>query len=400
MDYLSKRVKSMEESATLAMTSKSRELACQGLDVINLSIGEPDFNTPEFIKEAGKKAIDENYTHYPPVPGYQDLREAICLKLKRDNLLEYKPNQIVVSTGGKQALANCILSIVNPADEVIIPVPYWVSYTELVKLAEGEPVFIKANVETDFKITAQQLEQAITPRTRLLIFNSPNNPSGSVYSWEELKSLAEVLSRHPQVFIISDEIYEYIIFTGKHESLASFPELKDRVALINGVSKGYAMTGWRLGYVAAHREIAEACNKIQGQITSATSSISQRAALAAMLRSPNETPEIQQMVSAFHHRRDLVLNLLKEIPQIKTNTPQGAFYIFADFSAFFGKSDGKHQIINGDDLCMYLLEKALVALVPGSAFGDPNCLRISYATSENNLIRAVQRIKEALTVLH
>jgi len=400
MDYLSKRVKNMEESATLAMTSKSRELASQGLDVINLSIGEPDFNTPEFIKEAGKKAIDENYTHYPPVPGYQDLREAICIKLRRDNQLEYKPNQIVVSTGAKQALANCILSTVDPGDEVIIPVPYWVSYTELVKLAEGKPIFVKATVDNDFKITAKQLEEAITPRTRLLIFNSPNNPSGSVYNWQELKSLAEVLARHPHVLILSDEIYEYIVFSGKHCSLASFPEIKNRVALINGVSKGYAMTGWRLGYIAAPQNIASACNKIQGQITSATSSISQRAAIAAMLRHPDETPELQQMVSAFIQRRDIVLNLLAEIPEIKTNVPEGAFYVFADFSAFLAKSDGKKQIHSIDDLCMYLLEKALVALVPGTAFGDPQCLRISYATSENNLVKALQRIKEALALLH
>lgn len=400
MDFLSDRIKNLEESATLAMTRKSRELQCKGLDIINLSIGEPDFNTPGFIKDAAKKALDENYTHYPPVPGYQELREAICLKLKRDNNLDYKPAQIVVSTGAKQSLANCVLSVVNPGDEVIVPAPYWVSYSELVKLAEGLPVYVTAGIESDFKITPAQLEAAITERTKLLMFNSPCNPTGSVYTQEELTGLADVLLKYPQVFIISDEIYEYINFSGKHHSLASFDGLKDRVALVNGVSKGYAMTGWRLGYMAAHPAIAEACNKMQGQMTSGTCSIAQRAAIDAMLRNPGDTPELLEMVAAFRKRRDLLLELLSEIPGLKTNIPDGAFYIFPDVTEYYGKSDGNTTIRNGDDLCMYLLEKACTALVPGSAFGDPACIRFSYATSEDRLILAAQRIKEALKGLH
>lgn len=400
MDFLSDRIKNLEESATLAMTRKSRELQCKGLDIINLSIGEPDFNTPGFIKDAAKKALDENYTHYPPVPGYQELREAICLKLKRDNNLDYKPAQIVVSTGAKQSLANCVLSVVNPGDEVIVPAPYWVSYSELVKLAEGLPVYVIAGIESDFKITPAQLEAAITKRTKLLMFNSPCNPTGSVYTQEELNGLADVLLKYPQVFIISDEIYEYINFSGKHHSLASFDGLKDRVALVNGVSKGYAMTGWRLGYMAAHPAIAEACNKMQGQMTSGTCSIAQRAAIDAMLRNPGDTPELLEMVSAFRKRRDLLLELLNEIPGLKTNIPDGAFYIFPDVTEYYGKSDGNTTIRNGDDLCMYLLEKACTALVPGSAFGDPACIRFSYATSDDRLILAAQRIKEALQGLH
>ncbi len=400
MDFLSDRIKNLEESATLAMTRKSRELQCKGLDIINLSIGEPDFNTPGFIKDAAKKALDENYTHYPPVPGYQELREAICLKLKRDNNLDYKPAQIVVSTGAKQSLANCVLSVVNPGDEVIVPAPYWVSYSELVKLAEGLPVYVTAGIESDFKITPAQLEAAITERTKLLMFNSPCNPTGSVYTQEELTGLADVLLKYPQVFIISDEIYEYINFSGKHHSLASFDGLKERVALVNGVSKGYAMTGWRLGYMAAHPAIAEACNKMQGQMTSGTCSIAQRAAIDAMLRNPGDTPELLEMVAAFRKRRDLLLELLNEIPGLKTNIPDGAFYIFPDVTEYYGKSDGNTTIRNGDDLCMYLLEKACTALVPGSAFGDPACIRFSYATSEDRLILAAQRIKEALKGLH
>jgi aspartate aminotransferase len=400
MDFLSDRIKNLEESATLAMTRKSRELQCKGLDIINLSIGEPDFNTPGFIKEAAKKALDENYTHYPPVPGYQELREAICLKLKRDNNLDYKPAQIVVSTGAKQSLANCVLSVVNPGDEVIVPAPYWVSYSELVKLAEGIPVYIMAGIESDFKITPAQLEAAITTRTKLLMFNSPCNPTGSVYTQEELAGLAGVLLKYPQVYIISDEIYEYINFSGKHHSLAAFDGLKDRVALVNGVSKGYAMTGWRLGYMAAHPAIAEACNKMQGQMTSGTCSIAQRAAIDAMLRNPEDTPELLEMVTAFHKRRDLLLERLNEIPGLKTNIPDGAFYIFPDVTEYYGKKNGDTTIRNGDDLCMYLLEKACVALVPGSAFGDPACIRFSYATSEERLVEASRRIKMALQELH
>ncbi len=399
MNFLSDRINNMEESATLAMTRMSRDLECKGFNVINLSIGEPDFNTPVFIKEAAKKALDENYTHYSPVPGYLDLREAICLKLKRDNNLDYKPAQIVVSTGAKQALANAILSLVNPGDEVIIPAPYWVSYSELIKLAEGVPVYVAATIENDFKITAAQLEAAISPKTKLFMFNSPNNPTGSVYSKAELQGLAEVLQKHENVFIIADEIYEHINFVGRHESLAQFEYLKEQIVLINGVSKGYAMTGWRLGYLAARTEIATACNKMQGQITSGTCSIAQRAAIDAMLMKPEEAVEMKEMVSAFHRRRDLLLDLLNDIPGIKTNIPDGAFYVFPDVTFYYGKTDGDMQVNNGDDLCMYLLKNACVALVPGSAFGDPACIRFSYATSEEKLKEAAKRVKAALAKL-
>ncbi|MEJ5304100.1 MAG: pyridoxal phosphate-dependent aminotransferase [Bacteroidales bacterium] len=399
MDFLSQRIKNMEESATLAMTRKSRELKAKGLDIINLSIGEPDFNTPEFIKEAAKKAIDENYTHYPPVPGYPELREAIVVKLRRDNGLDYKPSQIVVSTGAKQALANCVLSVVNPGDEVLIPAPYWVSYAEIVKLAEGKPIFLYAGIEQDFKITPRQLEEAITPSTRLIMFNSPSNPTGSVYTPAEMEALAQVLLKYPHVFILSDEIYEYIIFEGKHTSFASFDGLYDRVAVVNGVSKGYAMTGWRLGYLAGPQAIADACNKIQGQMTSGTCSIAQRAAIDAMLRNPAETQELQEMVKAFRTRRDLLLHLMQDIPGLKCNKPEGAFYLFPNVTYFYGKKNGDCLIQNGDDLCLYLLDRAQVALVPGSAFGDPSCIRISYATSEEQLTEAMRRIKVALSEL-
>lgn len=399
MDFLSQRIKNMEESATLAMTRKSRELKAKGLDIINLSIGEPDFNTPEFIKEAAKKAIDENYTHYPPVPGYPELREAIVVKLRRDNGLDYKPSQIVVSTGAKQALANCVLSVVNPGDEVLIPAPYWVSYAEIVKLAEGKPIFLYAGIEQDFKITPRQLEEAITPSTRLIMFNSPSNPTGSVYTPAEMEALAQVLLKYPHVFILSDEIYEYIIFEGKHTSFASFDGLYDRVAVVNGVSKGYAMTGWRLGYLAGPQAIADACNKIQGQMTSGTCSIAQRAAIDAMLRNPAETQELQEMVKAFRTRRDLLLHLMQDIPGLKCNKPEGAFYLFPNVTYFYGKKNGDCLIQNGDDLCLYLLDRAQVALVPGSAFGDPSCIRISYATSEEQLTEAMRRIKVALSKL-
>lgn len=399
MDFLSQRIKNMEESATLAMTRKSRELKRKGLDIINLSIGEPDFNTPEFIKEAAKKAIDENFTHYPPVPGYQELREAIAIKLKRDNRLDYKPSQIVVSTGAKQALANCVLSVVNPGDEVLIPAPYWVSYTEIVKLAEGKPVYLYAGIEQDFKITPRQLEEAITSSTRLIMFNSPSNPTGSVYTPDEMEALAQVLLKYPHLFILSDEIYEYIIFEGKHSSFASFDGLYDRVAVVNGVSKGYAMTGWRLGYLAGPQAIADACNKIQGQMTSGTCSIAQRAAIDAMLCNPAETRELHEMVKAFRTRRDLLLHLMRDIPGLKCNKPEGAFYLFPNVTYFYGKKNGDCVIQNGDDLCLYLLDRAQVALVPGSAFGDPSSIRISYATSEEQLTEAMRRIKVALSQL-
>ncbi len=399
MDFLSKRIHCLSESATLAMTRMGRELAAKGFDVISLSIGEPDFDTPEFIKNAAKKALDENYTHYTPVPGFFDLRQAICKKLKRDNGLDYSPDQIVVSTGAKQALTNAIMSLVNPGDEVVVPTPYWVSYSELIKLAEGRPVYIPTNVDSDFKLTPEQLEAAITPRTKLVMFNSPNNPSGSIYHREEIEALVEVLQRHPNLYIISDEIYELINFGGKHESFASFDNIRDRVVLINGVSKGFAMTGWRLGYLAAPRYIAEAASKYQGQITSGTNSIAQRAAIEAMNTSPEEIKELAEMLKAFKERRDLVFERLQKIPGIRVNKPDGAFYLFPEINSYFGKSNGDTRIDNDQDLCVYLLRKAFVSLVPGSAFGNKNCLRISYATSKEKLNKALDRIELALSEL-
>jgi len=399
MEILSNRINNLSESETLAMTRKSRELKAKGFDVINLSIGEPDFNTPTYIKDAAKEALDQNYTFYPPVPGYPDLREAISRKFKRDNNLDYPADQIVVSTGGKQALANAILSLINPGDEVIVPIPFWVSYKEIIKLAEGKAVFIPTSIENNFKITPDQLEKAITPKTKMLIFSSPCNPSGSVYSKDELKGIAEVVAKHENIFIISDEIYEHIIFTGQHQSIAQFDFIKERVITVNGVSKGFAMTGWRLGYIGAPKIIAKACDKLQGQFTSATCSISQRAAIAAMNTDPTQSPDLKMMRKAFHERRDLMLGLLNEIPGIKTNVPDGAFYIFPDISAYFGKTNGKITINNATDLCNYLLETVYVALVPGDAFGDPRCIRFSYATSNDKLIEAAKRIKKALVEL-
>jgi aspartate aminotransferase len=396
---LSDRINRLSESETLAMTRRCRELKEKGIDVINLSIGQPDFNTPEYIKDAAKKALDQNFTGYPPVNGYADLRNAISLKLKRDNALDYSPEQIVVSTGAKQALANSILSIINPGDEVILPTPYWVSYKELIKLAEGVAVPIPAKVENEYKITARQLKEAITPKSRLFMFSSPCNPTGSVYSREELAQLAEVFAQHPDIYIISDEIYELINFVGKHESIAQFPEIKDRVIIINGVSKGFAMTGWRLGYCAAPLPIAKACDKIQGQITSGASSISQKAAVAAMMTDPAKSEELQNMVSTFKHRKELFYKLLCEIPGFITNNPEGAFYFFPDVTSYYGKKDGYYAINNATDLCNYLLDTAFVAIVSGEAFGNPDCIRLSYATSEKDLVEAAKRIKEALAKL-
>ncbi|NLN96513.1 MAG: pyridoxal phosphate-dependent aminotransferase [Bacteroidales bacterium] len=396
MNWISKRIQNLSESETLAMSKKSRELKAQGHKVINLSIGEPDFNTPEFIKEAGKEAIDQNFTHYPPVSGYPELREAISQKLKRDNDLDFPPDQIVVSAGAKHSIANVILALVDPGDEVLIPVPYWVSYKELVKLAEGKPVFIQAPIEQDFKITAQQLEAAITPRTKLMIYSSPCNPSGSVYTNEELKAIAAVLKKYPRVHVISDEIYEHINFTGKHYSLASFPEIRDQVIVINGVSKGFSMTGWRLGYMAATKSIVQACDKLQGQVTSGICTISQRASIAALLADPAKSEDLINMQRAFLKRRDLVLDLLGQIPDITVNKPAGAFYVFPDVSAYFGKSFGSGKIENSTELCDYLLNEVHVALVAGSAFGNNNCIRLSYATSEDLLIEAIERIQKAL----
>ncbi len=399
-DFLSNRVKNLSESATLKMTQKSRELKELGHDVIALSIGEPDFNTPESVKEAAKKAIDDNHTHYTPVNGYPALLKAVCQKLKRDNGLDYDPSQIIISNGAKQSIANIMYAMVNPGDEVIIPSPFWVSYPEIVKLAEGTMIDIKAGVENDFKFTAEQLEAAITDKTKILLFSSPCNPTGSVYSKEELKAIAEVVAKHKNIYIISDEIYEFINFKGQHESIAQFDFIKDQVIIVNGVSKGYAMTGWRIGYIAAPTIIAKACNKIQGQYTSGAGSISQMAAIDAVLTDPKISDEMQTMVKTFNERRDLVLHLLKDVPNIKTNTPDGAFYVFPDVSSYFGKSNGDRKIENASDLCMYILEEKFVGLVPGCAFGDPNCIRISYATSNNILIEAIKRIKSALAELN
>ena len=396
MIALSNRITQLSESETLAMARKSRELKAQGFDVINLSLGEPDFFTPDYVKTAAKKAIDENFSFYTPVNGYLELRQAICKKLKRDNKLEFSPEQIVVSTGAKQALINTLLCLVNPGEEVIIAAPYWVSYRDMVKLAEGEAVYITAGIENDFKITPAQLEAAITPKTKVFMFSSPCNPTGSVYTREELKALADVFENHPHVYILSDEIYEHINFSGSHESIAQFESVRERVIIINGVSKGFAMTGWRVGYLAAHLDIAKACTKLQGQFTSGTNSIAQRATIAAVDADPANTFE---MLEKFRERRDLVLDLMKDIPGFITNKPEGAFYVFPNVKSYFGKSDGQTRVGNAAELCMYLLNKAQVALVPGDAFGDPECIRFSYATSNDLLIEAVSRLKKALAEL-
>lgn len=387
----------LSESATLAMARISRELAEQGHDVISLSLGEPDFNTPDFIKEAAKKAIDENYTHYPPVNGYGPLREAISKKFKRDNKLDYSPNQIVVSTGAKQSLANTILSLVNPGDEVILPAPYWVTYEELIKLAGGTPVIIRTTVENDFKITAKELKDAMTSRSKMMIYSSPCNPSGSVYSKNELRELADVIVKEPNFFVISDEIYEHINFSGDNASMAQFDDIYNQVITVNGVSKAFAMTGWRIGYIGAPEWIAKACSKMQGQFTSAPSGISQMAAKAAVEADPSVTHEMKK---SFENRRKLVLDLLNDIPGLKNNVPEGAFYVFPDVSHYFGTSSGEHRIESATDFTNYLLETEFVALVTGEAFGDPNCVRISYAASESQLKEALERIKRALKKLN
>jgi aspartate aminotransferase len=400
METLSDRINMLSESETLAMTRKSRELKARGYDVINLSIGEPDFNTPAFIKDAAKEAIDQNKTHYPPVSGYPELRQAIADKLRRDNGLEYTPEQIVVSGGAKHSIANAMLCLVNKGDEVLVPAPYWVSYKEIIKLAEGVPVVVEAGIENDFKVSPERLRAAITPRTKVLIYSSPCNPSGSVYSREELRAIAEVIAEYPDIYIISDEIYELIRFEGTHESIAQFDFIHDRVITINGVSKSFAMTGWRVGYLAAPLEIAKACDKLQGQVTSATCSISQYASLEAMKCDPAGSREIKEMVETFRERRDLVHGLLEEIPGFRNNMPQGAFYFFPDVTAYFGRKYGDQLISNSTELCMYLLNHAHVALVPGDAFGNPDCIRISYATSNKLLITAIARINEALSELN
>lgn len=396
MFKFSDRLNNMEESATLAMSRLSRELKAQGKDIISLSLGEPDFHTPEFIKEAAVEAMNNNFTTYTPVPGYDDLRESIVAKFKRDNNLTYTKNQIVVSTGAKQSLANVILSLIDDGDEVIIPAPYWVSYIEIVKLAGGTPIIVEATIDSDFKITPAQLENAITSKTQMMIFSTPCNPSGSVYSKTELKDLADVIVKYPAMTVISDEIYEHINFVGKHESLAQFDTIYNQVVTVNGVSKAWAMTGWRIGYIGAPQPIADACTKMQGQFTSGTCSISQKASIAAI----NADPAIlKDMIQAFRGRRDLVLSKLNAIEGVKTNVPEGAFYVFPDVSSYFGKKYNEFEIHTAEDLCMYLLNDALVALVSGEAFGDKNCIRISYATSEEVLTEALNRVKTSLEKL-
>jgi aspartate aminotransferase len=393
---LSSLLTRFNEPETLRMAKLGRELRAKGLDIVDLSLGEPDFDTPQHIKEAAKKAIDDNWSHYTPISGFLDLREAICHKFQRDNQLSYKPENIVVSTGAKQSLANAILSLVDSGDEVIIPTPYWVTYSALVQLAQGTVKLLKTTLENGYKITAEELEAAITPRTRLFIFSSPCNPSGAVYNKEELTQLAEVFKKHPQLFIISDEIYEYINYCSKHESIAQFEELKDRTIVINGLSKGFAMTGWRLGYLAAPVEIAKACDKLQGQFTSGANAITQRAAITALTAPLDATYE---MVKKFEQRRKRVMELMKDIPGFRFAEPDGAFYAFPCIEYYFGKSDGEEVIKNADDLCMYLLNKGHVSTVTGSAFGDDQCIRISFANSTQNIEKGFERIGEALRKL-
>ncbi len=393
MNKLADRLNRLSPSATLAMSQKSQELKAQGIDIINMSVGEPDFNTPDNIKEAAKKAIDDNWSRYSPVPGYPTLRKAIVEKLKRENGLEFTEAQISVSNGAKQAVCNAIMALVNPGDEVIVPAPFWVSYPEMVKLADGTPVIVSAGIEQNFKITGAQLEAAITPKTKMLILCSPSNPTGSVYTREELKELADVLAKHPDVFVVADEIYEHINYVGKHESIAQFPEIRERVIIVNGVSKAYAMTGWRIGYLAAADWIVKGCNKLQGQYTSGPCSVSQMASLEAYIGSQEE---VETMRQAFQRRRDLIVNLAKDIPGLEVNVPEGAFYLFPKCSSFYGKSYGEYTINNSDDLAMYLLTEAHVATVGGASFGSPECFRMSYATSDENIIEAIRRIKEAL----
>ena len=399
MAVLSKRVLEMVPSATLGMSKRSRSMQEQGIDVINLSVGEPDFDTPNVIKDAGIAAINNNFTHYPPVPGFLDLRKAVCTKLSRDNGLTYSPDQIVVGNGGTHAIINVLMAMIDPGDEVVIPAPCWVSYPEMVKFTEGVPVLVPAGIEDNFKITPAKLEAAITPKTKMVIFNSPSNPTGMVYNREELKAIADVLAKHPQVYILSDEIYELITFEGKFESLSQFEEIRNRIIIVNGVSKGFAMTGWRIGYIAAPTEIAAACNKIQGQMTSAASSIAQKASVAALLQDPKNSEELKGMVAIFRQRRDMMLDLLREIPGLKVNVPTGAFYIFPNIKGLIGKQFNGKKITCGDDLANFLLDEAHVALVGGDSFGDPESIRISYATSEDKLRESARRIKEAVAKL-
>ena len=396
MAQLSDRLQRLAPSATLAMSQKSSEMKAQGIDVINMSVGEPDFNTPDHIKEAAKKAIDENYSRYSPVPGYPDLRKAIVAKLKNENNLDYSVNEVLVSNGAKQSVCNTIMALVNPGDEVIIPAPYWVSYPQMAKLAGGTPVIVEAGFDQNFKMTPGQLEAAITPKTRLIILCSPSNPTGSVYSKEELKGLADVINRHDDLFVLADEIYEHINYIGKHESIAQFEGMKERSIIVNGVSKAYAMTGWRIGYIAAPEWIVTGCNKLQGQYTSGPCSVSQKAAEFAYTQSQER---VEQMRQAFERRRNLIVQLAKDIPGLEVNVPEGAFYLFPKCSSFYGKSNGDTVINNSSDLALYLLEKGHVATVGGDAFGDPECFRMSYAASDENIREAMRRIKDALAEL-
>ncbi len=396
MSRLAERIERLHESQTIAMARLSRELQEKGHNIISLSLGEPDFVTPDYIREGAKKAIDDGFTHYTPISGYADLRKSISEKFKRENNLDYPPDQIVVSTGAKQSIANVVLCLINPGDEVLVPTPYWVSYSQIIQLAGGVPVFLPATIDTDFKVTPQQVQKAITPKTKMFIFSSPCNPTGTVYSKDELKGLADVFAHNKNVFVLSDEIYEHINFVGHHESIAQFDSLKDRVIIVNGVSKGYAMTGWRIGYIGAPKDIAQACDKMQGQFTSGTGSISQKAAGIAISIS---TDDRKKMTDTFLRRRNLVYDLMKDIPGWKINLPQGAFYFFPDVSYYFGKSNGTDVINNPTDLCMYLLKDAKVALVTGEAFGDDQCVRFSYATSDDLLTEAIKRIKLSLAKL-
>ncbi len=399
MNQLSHRIMEMSESETLAMATRSRKLQEKGIDIINLSIGEPDFNTPEFIKAAAKKALDDNITHYTPVAGFKSLREAISLKLKRDNNLDYNPEQIIVSTGAKQSIANAMMSIVNPGEEVLVATPYWVSYREIIKMAGGKPVYVNTHIENHFKVTPEDIKSRMTHKTRAFIFSSPGNPTGTVYSKQELEALANTFAQYPDVYIISDEIYELINFESHHESIAQFDKIKNQVILINGVSKGFAMTGWRIGYMAAHKTIADAAEKFQGQITSGTNAIAQKAALAALLKKPDELTDLAVMRQAFKKRRDLILDKLNKINGFKTYIPEGAFYIFPDISSYFGATYKGKIIRDANDFTDFLLETAHVAVVTGQAFGDNNCIRISYATSEDLLTEAMDRIHKAVAQL-
>lgn len=393
MAQLSERLQRLAPSATLAMSQKSSEMKARGIDVINLSVGEPDFNTPDHIKEAAKKAIDDNYSRYSPVPGYPGLRQAVADKLKRENGLDYSASEILVSNGAKQSVCNTVMALVNSGDEVIIPAPYWVSYPQMVKLAGGVPVIVEAGFDQNFKMTAGQLERAITPKTKLIILCSPSNPTGSVYSKDELRALAQVILNHEDLFVLADEIYEHINYVGRHESIAQFEGMKERAIIVNGVSKAYAMTGWRIGYIAAPEWIVKGCNKLQGQYTSGPCSVSQMAALCAY---EADQACVEQMRQAFERRRDLIVKLAKDIPGLEVNKPEGAFYLFPKCSSFYGKGDGETTVTNSTELALYLLDKAHVATVGGDAFGDPDCFRMSYATSDDNIVEAMRRIKEAL----